>query len=85
MNWLSADRLRLLVPALSLALLLGAVFWMQPRTMSYTGLNLLFNLAVPIALATIAQMLIMTVNDLDLSMGTFVSFVACVTATCPST
>lgn len=81
MNWLSADRLRLLVPALSLALLLGAVFWMQPRTMSYTGLNLLFNLAVPIALATIAQMLIMTVNDLDLSMGTFVSFVACVTAT----
>ena len=49
--------------------------------MSYTGLNLLFNLAVPIALATIAQMLIMTVNDLDLSMGTFVSFVACVTAT----
>jgi ribose transport system permease protein len=81
MNWLSADRLRLLVPALSLAVLLAAVFWMQPRTMSYTGLNLLFNLAVPIALATIAQMLIMTVNDLDLSMGTFVSFVACVTAT----
>jgi ribose transport system permease protein len=57
------------------------VFWLQPRAMSYTGLNLLFNLAVPIALATIAQMLIMMVNDLDLSMGTFVSFVACVTAT----
>ena len=71
----------MLVPALSLAVLLGAVFYLQPRTMSYTGLNLLFNLAVPIALATIAQMLIMTVNDLDLSMGTFVSFVACVTAT----
>jgi ribose transport system permease protein len=49
--------------------------------MSYTGLNLLFNLAVPIALATIAQMLIMAVNDLDLSMGTFVSFVVCVAAT----
>ncbi|HEY0920029.1 ABC transporter permease [Devosia sp.] len=81
MNWLSAERLRLLVPALSLAALLAAVFWLQPRTMSYTGLNLLFNLAVPIALATVAQMLIMTVNDLDLSMGTFVSFVACVTAT----
>jgi ribose transport system permease protein len=81
MSWFSADRLRLLVPALSLAVLLAAVFWMQPRAMSYTGLNLLFNLAVPIALATIAQMLIMTVNDLDLSMGTFVSFVACVTAT----
>ncbi len=81
MSWLTTERLRLLVPALSLAVLLAAVFYLQPRTMSYTGLNLLFNLAVPIALATIAQMLIMTVNDLDLSMGTFVSFVACVTAT----
>ena len=81
MKWLTAERLRLIVPALSLAVLLAAVFWVQPRAMSYTGLNLLFNLAVPIALATIAQMLIMMVNDLDLSMGTFVSFVACVTAT----
>lgn len=81
MNWLTAERMRLLVPVLSLAVLLGAVFYLQPRTMSYTGLNLLFNLAVPITLATIAQMLIMMVNDLDLSMGTFVSFVACVTAT----
>ncbi len=78
---LSADTLRLLVPVLSLVLLLAGVFYLQPRAMSYTGLNLLFNLAVPIALATIAQMLIMAVNDLDLSMGTFVSFVACVTAT----
>lgn len=77
----SADALRLAIPALSLTVLLAAVFWLQPRAMSYVGLNLLFNLAVPIALATIAQMLIMSVNDLDLSMGTFVSFVACVTAT----
>lgn len=80
-KYLSSDGLRLLIPALSLVGLLAAVFYLQPRAMSYTGLNLLFNLAVPIALATIAQMLIMTVNDLDLSMGTFVSFVACVTAT----
>ncbi|MDM7979319.1 MAG: ABC transporter permease [Rhizobium sp.] len=80
-KFFSADGLRLVIPALSLVGLLAAVFYLQPRAMSYTGLNLLFNLAVPIALATIAQMLIMTVNDLDLSMGTFVSFVACVTAT----
>ncbi|MCF3638793.1 ABC transporter permease [Rhizobium sp. TRM95111] len=78
---ISSDALRLAIPALSLTLLLAAVFWLQPRAMSYVGLNLLFNLAVPIALATIAQMLVMAVNDLDLSMGTFVSFVACVTAT----
>ncbi|MBY5332820.1 ABC transporter permease [Rhizobium leguminosarum] len=78
---LSSDALRLAIPALSLTLLLAAVFWLQPRAMSYVGLNLLFNLAVPIALATIAQMVVMAVNDLDLSMGAFVSFVACVTAT----
>ncbi|ANH07623.1 ABC transporter permease [Shinella sp. HZN7] len=78
---MSNDAVRLLIPALSLTVLLAAVFWLQPRAMSYVGLNLLFNLAVPIALATIAQMLVMAVNDLDLSMGAFVSFVACVTAT----
>jgi ribose transport system permease protein len=81
MMGLSASAIRQIVPALSLAALLAAVFYIQPRAMSYTGLNLLFNLAVPIALATVAQMMIMAVNDLDLSMGTFVSFAACVTAT----
>jgi ribose transport system permease protein len=78
---ISSDTLRLLVPIASLLALLAGVFYLQPRAMSYTGLNLLFNLAVPIALATLAQMLIMAVNDLDLSMGAFVSFVACVVAT----
>lgn len=78
---MTPDRLRLLVPIAALIALLAGVFYMQPRAASYTGLNLLLNLAVPIALATIAQMLIMAVNDLDLSMGAFVSFVACVTAT----
>jgi ribose transport system permease protein len=36
---------------------------------------------VPIALATIAQMFILCVNELDLSIGAFVSLVACITAT----
>ena len=61
--------------------LLISVFIMRPNVMSYNGLHLLFKLGVPIALATLAQMIIMSVNDLDLSMGSFVSFVACVTAT----
>ncbi|MDH3263593.1 MAG: ABC transporter permease [Paracoccaceae bacterium] len=73
--------LRGLLPPLSLAALLIAIFWLQPRTMSYFGLNLLLNLAVPIALATIAQMFILCVNELDLSIGAFVSLVACITAT----
>jgi len=78
---ISSAAFRMIIPAASLAALLIAVFWLQPRAMSYSGLNLLLNLGVPIALATIAQMLIIAVNDLDLSMGTFVSFAACVSAT----
>ena len=76
-----ASHYRILLPIVSLAVLLGATFYMQPRAMSYFGLNLLFNLAVPIALATIAQMMIIMVNDIDLSLGAFVSLVACITAT----
>jgi len=71
---------RLALPVLSLAVLIVAVFWLQPRAMSYVGINLLFNLAVPIALATVAQMIIIMVNDIDLSMGAFVSLIACITA-----
>lgn len=78
---MSPNLLRTLLPALSLAVLLGAIFWLQPRTMSYFGLNLLLNLAVPIALAAIAQMFILCVNDLDLSLGAFISLTACITAT----
>jgi len=78
---LTPEMIRVAVPFLALAALLASVFYLQPRAVSYSGLNLLFNLAVPIALATLAQMFIISVNDLDLSMGAFVSFVACVTAT----
>ncbi len=73
--------LRSVLPALSLAALLVAIFYLQPRAMSYVGLNLMLNLAIPIALATIAQMCVITVNDLDLSIGAYVGFVACVAAT----
>lgn len=76
-----ARHIRLALPALSLTVLLLAVFYMQPRAMSYVGLNLLLNLALPIALATIAQMFVIAVNELDLSIGSYVGFVACVGAT----
>ncbi|MEP4432112.1 MAG: ABC transporter permease, partial [Hyphomicrobiales bacterium] len=77
----TANTMRTLLPTLSLVAILAAIFYLQPRTMSYFGLNLLLNLAVPIALATIAQMFILCVNDLDLSLGAFVSLTACITAT----
>jgi ribose transport system permease protein len=73
--------IRSLLPALSLTVVLIAIFAIQPRAASYVGLNLMLNLAIPIALATIAQMCVITVNDLDLSIGAYVGFVACIAAT----
>src|SRR6266404_5442358 len=73
--------LRALLPTLSLTLILIGIAWLNPRAISYFGFNLMLNLAIPIALATVAQMFVITVNDLDLSIGTFVGFVGCVTAT----
>jgi ribose transport system permease protein len=76
-----ARTLRALLPALSLILVLLGIAWLNPRAISYLGFNLMLNLAIPIALATLAQMFVITVNELDLSIGPFVSFVGCVTAT----
>jgi ribose transport system permease protein len=73
--------LRAALPFLTLAIVLGATFYVQPRTMSYFGLNLMLQYAVPIALATIAQMFIITVNDLDLSIGPFVGLIGVIAAT----
>jgi ribose transport system permease protein len=73
--------LRAALPSLSLALVILGIAWLNPRAMSYLGLNLMLNLGIPTALATVAQMFVITVNDLDLSIGTFVSFVGCVAAT----
>ncbi|MEO8882373.1 MAG: ABC transporter permease [Devosia sp.] len=73
--------LRTLLPALSLILILAAIAYLNPRAISYFGFNLMLNLAIPIALATLAQMFVITINELDLSIGTFVGFVGCVTAT----
>ena len=73
--------LRSALPFMSLAIVLAATFWIQPLTRSYFGLNLMLQYAVPIALATIAQMFVITVNDLDLSIGPFVGLVGCIAAT----
>ena len=55
---LSAERLRLLLPALALVAILAAIFALQPRAISYFGLNLMLNLSLPIVLATLAQMFV---------------------------
>jgi len=72
---------RTLLPALSLLVVLGGIAWLNPRAISYFGFNLMLNLAIPIVLATLAQMFVIAGNDLDLSIGPFIGFAACVSAT----
>ncbi|HMG49773.1 MAG TPA: ABC transporter permease [Inquilinus sp.] len=76
-----ASTWRGLLPFLSLAVILASIFLINPRTMSYVGLNLMLGLAIPIMFATLAQMCMLTVNDLDLGIGAYVGFVTCVAAT----
>ncbi len=73
--------LRAALPALSLALVIAAIAWLNPRAISYFGFTLMLNLAIPIVLVTMAQMFVIACNDLDLSIGAFVGFVTCVSAT----
>ncbi len=75
-----AAALRAALPAIIFLALLGTIFAQQPRTMSYFGVNLLLNLALPVVLASMAQLLVMAIGDLDLSIGAFVSLVTCVCA-----
>lgn len=78
---INRDRLRNLLPFFSLAIVLMATFYVAPLTRSYFGLNLMLQYAVPIALATIAQMFVITIGDLDLSIGPFVGLVSCISST----
>ena len=75
---LNRDLLRRALPGITLAVLLAAIFIKQPMAMSYFGLTLMLQYAVPIALATLAQMFVIAVNDLDLSIGSFVGLTTCI-------
>lgn len=78
---INRESLRNLLPFLSLAVVVLATFYVAPLTRSYFGLNLMLQYAVPIALATIAQMFVITIGDLDLSIGPFVGLVSCIAST----
>ncbi len=68
------------LPAVALVIMLAVIFWIRPAAMSYFGVTLLFKLAVPLMFAALAQMLVIMLGDIDLSIGSFVGFVTCVTA-----
>ena len=73
--------LRSVLPVASLFAVLIPMVAVQPNTLSYFGAVMLLNLGVPIVFATLAQLAVITANELDLSIGSFVSLVTCIGAT----
>jgi hypothetical protein len=65
--------LRSILPFASLVAILVPMAIIQPNTLSYFGGVMLLNLGVPIVFATLAQLAVITANELDLSIGSFVS------------
>ncbi len=72
---------RVALPALALAVMLGILLVLQPIVMSYFGLTILLNFAMPLVLAAMAQMCIIAASDIDLGIGTFIALVSCIAAT----
>lgn len=73
--------LRVGLPGAALVVMLAVIFTIQPRVMSYFGLTLLLNYALPSVFAAMAQMAVIAAGDIDLGIGPFLSLVNCVAAT----
>lgn len=69
-----------LLSALTFVVLLALIVRNQPMSLSYMGLTLLLGSAIPLIFATLAQMMFISIGDLDLSIGPFVSMNAAIGA-----
>lgn len=78
---LSASALRTAIPVVALLLLLSVTLYLQPRILSYFGWTLLLKFSLPLLFATLAQLCILAIGDVDLGIGPFVSLVCCISAT----
>ncbi|HVA89685.1 MAG TPA: ABC transporter permease [Chloroflexota bacterium] len=66
------DGRQALADSLPFAALLGMFAWcviLQPQALSIYGVSLLFSSSIPLVLATISQMFIITLGDIDLGTG----------------
>lgn len=68
------------LPTVALALMLTLIIAMRPAVFSYFGVTLLFKLTTPLVFASLAQMLVIMLGDIDLSNGSFVGLISCVVA-----
>ncbi len=79
--WRTRLNARVLLPAAALIAMLTVIFAMEPRALSYFGLTLLLNFALPAVFAAMAQMAVIAAGDIDLGLGPFISLVNCIGAT----
>jgi len=70
-----------LMPVLSIVIVTVPIVLLRPRVLNYMGIYLLLNMAIPLVLATIAQMFAMTIGEIDFSIGNLVSLVTCIVGT----
>ena len=71
----------LLMPVISVLVILVPLAILRPLVLTYLGLQLLLNMAIPLSLATLAQMFAMAIGEIDFSLGNLVSLVTCVVGT----
>lgn len=69
---------RLVADSLPFVALIGMFVWsvaLQPSVLSVVGITLLLSSAIPLVLATMSQMFIITLGDIDLGTGFFIGLV----------
>ncbi|WP_287849912.1 ABC transporter permease [Acidiphilium sp.] len=74
-------RFKIALPVAALAAMFGIIFWIRPEIFSYFGIGLLLDLAMPAVFASMAQMCVIAINDIDLGIGPFISLTSCIAAT----
>lgn len=72
---------KIMLPSAALIIMFAAIFTVEPRSLSYFGLGLLLDLALPSVFASMAQMSVIAINDIDLGIGPFISLTSCIGAT----
>jgi ribose/xylose/arabinose/galactoside ABC-type transport system permease subunit len=83
LNLVEVDWQYLLSGSLPFFALLGMFAWsvsLQPQALSVNGISLLFSSAIPLVLASISQMFIITLGDIDLGIGYFVGLANSISA-----
>lgn len=68
------------IPVTGLLVIFAIISIRQPMAASYGGLNLILAYVMPLVFVSMAQMLIMSIGDIDLGIGQFVSLAMCVSA-----